>query len=99
MTPQDYLKLLVAEGFSYRLLWSAREPAKAEATVESYVVYAPDGMLLTSLVIRAFQPSGRNATTEIAVYFCSESLEARTDIETLRGLWATALRHQQKGAA
>jgi hypothetical protein len=99
MTTEDYLKLLAAEGFSCRLLWEAKEDGQRHANVRSYVVYAPDGMLLTSLVIRAFQPSGRNAVPEIAVYFCSESLEARADIETLRGIWATTLRRQQKGAA
>lgn len=96
MTRDQYLSNLTQAGFSFKGLWSAKEQGERYDNVRAYVIYAPDGKLLTSIILRDYQPGGVNPIREVAAYFCSENVTMAADIDELRGMWATRLK---KGAA
>jgi hypothetical protein len=98
MTPDQYLDKLVTAGYRHRLLWEAKEPGQTHPNVRSYVIYAPDGRLLTSVILRSFKATGSGTMPEVATYFCSENSSVEDDIEELKGLWALTIRKEKNGS-
>lgn len=85
MTKSEYLAALTLAGFTHKPLFGADEPGNSQATITGYAIYAPDGLLLTSIAIRSYMARDRKG---IAVYFCSEGNDILGDVEDLKGIWA-----------
>lgn len=87
MNIPTYLGKLREAGFTTSLLWS--HPHTKATRVDCHAIYAPNGHLLTSLVLTEFDGGG------VVVYFCAEHNTAEEDIADLKGLWAKQIQRKE----
>lgn len=92
MTSKEFIAKLWGEGFTTHLMWSAKTGTQRSKydDIRCYIVHAPNGALLTSLIIREIDDGG------FGTFYANESLSAESDFQRLRDM---ALAVEAKQAA